>query len=717
MQRRRPVEIVRLGPLPALVALVVLGGGTSPLSGAERAAGGMVPSAVRPKVSAESMAVDGALWRLRFKLDLAGGPSVAPSAVTAFDATAGEAVSVAPIAPPNETDGQWFEALTNRRDCQVTLDVGWPDAGGTATSRLAFDACAHFDWSMPEREPPRSGALEAWRAWANPATWTVVFDACPSSPQLAVREYRWQVDAATVGAADCRFEHALPSLGRHRVALTVVGEGGHQDTMASDIELRDMLIVSLGDSVASGEGNPDWWPVIGQPGTFTDQRCHRSMLAGSAKVAEWIEAADPRSSVTFLHLACSGAGIVKGLLEPYAGIEVGGWTVVPQIEAARTLTCPQTPCELHQRRIDALLLTVGANDVNFGGVAAACLMGTQDPGGPPCYSSAEVRASVAAIADLPALYARLDDAIRSQLRVDQVYITEYFNPLRGNSGQYCVEGAQPPLIIHTSIECKAGPPLIDLRADESQWAEEQVVGPLNVQVAAAAAAHDWHFVGHIAERFTDFGGVGHGYCASKSERWIRRFEESCAVQGTEKGTLHPNEPGHLVYGSRLFISLVGAFLAMDGGNVAWSGTHDEPLGEFDNAVEAIPAKGTVWIRPGTYYTERGRYDKPMILQAPNGDARLVGPRQGTGPMPTDTPSPMPSGTASVTPSGTPPAALTATNTGTPSVTGTGTPTLPPPSPTVAPTAASTTATVPPPWPTETPPPVRWWAFLPWLMNK
>ena len=55
--------------------------------------------------------------------------------------------------------------------------------------------------------------------------------------------------------------------------------------------------------------------------TWQDERCHRSAFAGSAQAALAIEQADPRTSVTFVHLACSGAKVDVGLLEPYAGAE------------------------------------------------------------------------------------------------------------------------------------------------------------------------------------------------------------------------------------------------------------------------------------------------------------------------------------------------------------------------------------------------------------
>jgi hypothetical protein len=77
---------------------------------------------------------------------------------------------------------------------------------------------------------------------------------------------------------------------------------------------------------------------MNEPGlapTWQSEQCHRSALAGPARPARAIEQADERTSVTFLHLACSGATINDGLLGSYAGIEPGA-RLPPQVTAARS---------------------------------------------------------------------------------------------------------------------------------------------------------------------------------------------------------------------------------------------------------------------------------------------------------------------------------------------------------------------------------------------
>lgn len=100
--------------------------------------------------------------------------------------------------------------------------------------------------------------------------------------------------------------------------------------------------------------------------TWQDTRCHRSANSSQARAALQIEDSDPRTSVTFVHIACSGAQIDKGLVGSYRGVEpVAGETLDPQIDQVRDL--------IGDREIDALLISIGGNDVNFGEMIKTCV--------------------------------------------------------------------------------------------------------------------------------------------------------------------------------------------------------------------------------------------------------------------------------------------------------------------------------------------------------
>src|SRR5690606_2195710 len=94
------------------------------------------------------------------------------------------------------------------------------------------------------------------------------------------------------------------------------------------------------------------------------RQCHRSALAGGPQAARLIEDADPHSVVTFLHLACSGANTPRGLTGSYGGMEAGP-TLRPQI--------PEIARFAGGREIDAVVMSVGANGLEFGRVVKSCL--------------------------------------------------------------------------------------------------------------------------------------------------------------------------------------------------------------------------------------------------------------------------------------------------------------------------------------------------------
>lgn len=292
----------------------------------------------------------------------------------------------------------------------------------------------------------------------------------------------------------------------------------------------DRLIVSIGDSVASGEGNPDFageFPT--RPARWLLRRCHRSLRSGHAEAALTVERGDPDVDVAFVPLACSGATIEAGLLHPYRGIQPdrGELFEPPQVDRVNALAA--------RREIDALLLSVGANDVHFSSVVKFCLRVdrcperrfdperpfAEAPRGTPTLAAVTRRA----LDDLPGRYAAFDARLSERIPRERVLIVEYFDPTIGPDGEFC--------------EMEA---LGRIAPAESEWAHEHVLQPLNATVHRAADIHGWTLVEGVDELFE-----GHGICARPaSERWVRTLPESLHGQDLDfAGTLHPNRAGHL----------------------------------------------------------------------------------------------------------------------------------------------------------------------------
>jgi hypothetical protein len=159
------------------------------------------------------------------------------------------------------------------------------------------------------------------------------------------------------------------------------------------VPVKDKLIVGLGDSYASGEGNPDIparftegrgerdfffnFIIKGIPDAFKDKkaprqdegseaawldrRCHRSMYSYQFKTALQVALDKPREAVTYVTFSCSGAGTNHIIKDDKKPIE-GRGDVRPQLKALNKVLYDKTN---EQREIDYLLLSTGGNDLGF----------------------------------------------------------------------------------------------------------------------------------------------------------------------------------------------------------------------------------------------------------------------------------------------------------------------------------------------------------------
>jgi lysophospholipase L1-like esterase len=216
-------------------------------------------------------------------------------------------------------------------------------------------------WAMAERFGPgydrnHDGRpdLENSHEYVNPGRYEVRLVACTdeTADALAGMSCVWMIDgpdqASGVRVTGPNRVVQLP-LGTYTVKVTVQLADGRTGSASETIRVKDILIIVLGDSLATGEGNPEksagweepeksargWqirpgrldpttpalWadggpdgdkPRVTPTGTFppasaTHIRAHRSTHSGPARFAMWLEAADPHTSVTYVCLAATGA--------------------------------------------------------------------------------------------------------------------------------------------------------------------------------------------------------------------------------------------------------------------------------------------------------------------------------------------------------------------------------------------------------------------------
>jgi subtilisin-like proprotein convertase family protein len=383
-------------------------------------------------------------------------------------------------------------------------------------------------------------------------TFDVVLDACASTGgSTPIVSFEWAVATVpprTVSSSTCKTTLRLPE-GTFSTTLTARAQDGSAGSLTKSVAVKDTLFVSIGDSIASGEGDPDKSQTYDSLGfvkagpVWQHRRCHRSAQAGPARAAIDLERSDPRSTVTFVSVACSGASIPEGLLGVYAGIEPGSPLQAAQVLEVERLLCSTSPfdptidekCPGFLPTIDVMTISDGGNDIHFSTVIENCVYVP--------YCGNDIATTVPLQADLdqlPAAYDRLASAIARRLDPARVFVTEYPNEVTDETGQPC-------FIFGVAIS-----------TEESKWAAAQLIGRLNDTVQQAAVRHGWRYVGDIARQF-----VGHGYCAGDS-RWIRTFEDSRTIQGPfginappggnfhdTKGMFHPNVSGQSVYAGRI----------------------------------------------------------------------------------------------------------------------------------------------------------------------
>jgi hypothetical protein len=425
-------------------------------------------------------------------------------------------------------------------------------------------AVVHIDWSMPNAfgndfdnnglidltavapaDPSISPVVSSIPGTlVRPSTWKVVLDGCASTP---AQSYQWWVNFPSGwqffnAGSSCSYEIQVPAQGQYEVALVLGFSDGTSTGGAATITVKNYLVVSMGDSVASGEGNPEF-QSSSNPG-WSDTRCHRSTMAGHVRAALALEESDPHSSVTFLSVACSGAGITTGLINGYAGEQLPlnvapNDLLPPQIAQVGSLACPPgTPSSSPCAPIDALLLTVGANDADFFGAVEICAMPYQtcsDDELPFPNFTEDYGEKVGA---LYGLYQQLDAQIHGALAVNQIYFSEYHDLTHDDSGNYCSDIDLPNAVADDfTVVPVPGFTDGDINNAEVVWAHDSFLVPMNQYALTVAQALGWKYVGGIMR---DFGT--HGYCAN--DHWVVRYDESKLFQGTNKGTMHPNSEGH-----------------------------------------------------------------------------------------------------------------------------------------------------------------------------
>ncbi|HYD48840.1 MAG TPA: Ig-like domain-containing protein, partial [Terriglobales bacterium] len=470
-----------------------------------------------------------------------------------------------------------------------------------------------FEWSAPDRFSAWDDAWHEWggipRAWqretynpayVNPTTWHLNFMGCQSEadynyenfpdakdedgkplfPKPKTR-YQWRWNGKTRAfSTDCFTYLDFPAEGNYWVELTVKQANGTTQVYTRPVQVKDYLIVVLGDSSASGEGAVDHpvYPELATPyeqnADWVDDRCHRSNNAGGAQAARLLEAADPKTSVTFLSFACSGATLNTmryrakifdtldpyetvdgfergtGITGPYAGMEPppngeGPYQLPGQVDQ---LNFALTGGNAHApRKVDSLIVAGGINDVRFSDLVAVCIVETlchqQEVGPDDLLLGDQFDEDLERV--IPG-WEKLADQLDSygiEVEDELKLALEYPGFFENDNGLRC-----PQLFDDITF-------LGEWEFDEIGVAEAIWAPKLNQAVSIGAENAGFTFVDGIADGFKK-----HGMCAN--DRYINTATDSLETQGDDFGTIfgsqsdttgtaHPNTKGYAVYAARI----------------------------------------------------------------------------------------------------------------------------------------------------------------------
>jgi hypothetical protein len=307
-------------------------------------------------------------------------------------------------------------------------------------------------------------------------------------------------------------------------------------------------------------------------GPLAARRCHRSPKATAPRAVRLLADEFPDVDFAFRSFACSGARIDEGPIGTYEGAQpIDQENRVPsQISQANSYLSAPPPGTA--KRIDALVMNIGGNNLGFGNIIQRCLNLPPYQVFEPCSpgnvsengigndetlnvlltgEGSNEPANVIGLDNLPGLYSELNKKINrvpgtaGQLAVKprEIYLTTPANPVGGGrggclTGQYDYEKS--------------------LRADEHAWLRDTVFPLLVNAMSDAADAHDWELV--------ELGPAApaNGMCVTQN-RMFNRNRDALRNQGATVASIaglavshgigHPNSAGYAAMAPILAASL------------------------------------------------------------------------------------------------------------------------------------------------------------------
>jgi hypothetical protein len=434
------------------------------------------------------------------------------------------------------------------------------DSLGWAARQLG-DTC----WSSKDRTYSACGSDEKY---VSPSSHDIQIWLKPLDGSKLISEYNcnWQLNggAAITSPCDEPISVAIPYPDGGTVSVGVEGE----TPISTDIKVRDLLIVGLGDSFASGEGNPDV-PVrfdenrrarnvypkragddVSGNAQWLDELCHRSLYGHQLRTALQIGIENPQIAVTFMGYACSGAAVADGILGPQTYMDYvsagdgsdslralsGGakdtqlrWLLRELCKAKPekqdgVWTCPD---KAFRRNVDFVLLSIGGNDIGFSNLVGWATLRDSTSSVLARFFGATVspKQFAANMQDvLPEAYGRLAKALETAVPLrnggldfdpSRVVLTAYPDILEDEVGNVCASGVegQDEDLFPANQSLDAFGSWLVITPDKLEKAHAQLE-KLQARMQELAEDHGWTFA---ARAYGDRPFRGHGFCAQNAK--------------------------------------------------------------------------------------------------------------------------------------------------------------------------------------------------------
>jgi lysophospholipase L1-like esterase len=457
----------------------------------------------------------------------------------------------APIA-----QGSWSmvpQSKDKNKDGFIDGDGGVPQSGA-----LSLKPSSNFVGAGNYIAQPNERLIGGSLSWyLEDAGFPVTLNACKSKGDT----YTWtiqrggkvvqQTKATKIAKKSCATTVTLPE-GLHSFTLTVKsGPRLKRQSMVANIS--NYLMVVLGDSYSSGEGNPrnvGAW-LENRTTSFSpywdDDQCNRSVRGAPAQAALKLEQASNQTSVTLIDVSCSGATVAKGILGPqFRGMK-------SQIESVEDL--------IGNRKIDAVVMSIGGNDVGFGTILTTCALQNNCPlakaTAPPLSNFPTIAAGVQGLtAGLATSYASINKCFtnsRCQGAQNQklpglslsdsgrVFLNSYPDVTRSQTGSICsyltITKSDFGWAQDSILNPNPTNPFTYQATRGVQVPLDNSAGSLNGAIANTTQLGWRPIMGTWIDSGT--GPIGHGVCAG-NESWIFGLT---GLSGFTSGSFHPNPIG------------------------------------------------------------------------------------------------------------------------------------------------------------------------------